>query len=174
MSTPESALSLMIIANSATRRRIARRTFISFAVAVVAAAGDARALSELVIRDSFTGVAIGGYDPVAYFIDGEPRLGDPSIEVEWSGAYFAFVNQGNAAAFRDAPQVFTPAYGGYGVLGVSREQPQEGDPRLFVVRNNRLFFFHSPADRKAFLADPDTLIALADSRWPAVRALLSP
>ncbi len=165
----------MIMANPATRRRLLRHLLQgAAAVALSRGVGPAFALSEWVIRDDFSGVAIGGYDPVAYFIDGEPRLGDPEIEVEWGGAYFVFVNQGNAAAFRDAPAVFVPAYGGYGVIGVSKGLPQEGDPTIFVVRGRRLFFFHSMADRHDFLADPDGLAALADSKWPAVRELLSP
>ncbi len=139
-----------------------------------AAVRPALAISERVIKDPFSGVAIGGYDPVTYFIESEPELGDPEIEVEWGGAYFVFVNQGNASAFRDAPSVFVPAYGGYGVLGVSRGVPQEGDPRVYVTRGRRLFFFYSVADREAFLADPEGITALADSKWPAVRTLLAP
>jgi hypothetical protein len=166
----------MIIANPATARRHSRR---SACGALLAAAllpllpRPARAVTELIVHDLYSGVAIGGYDPVAYFVEGRPVPGDPENEVEWGGAYWHFVNKGNAAAFVDAPGVYVPAYGGYGVLGVSRGQPQAGDPELFAIHRDRLFLFHSAADRAAFLADPEGLIAIADARWPAVREMLA-
>jgi hypothetical protein len=166
----------MIIAIPATARRLSRRRMLLAAAAAFAAlpiAPPARAVTELVVHDVYSGVAIGGYDPVAYFLYGEPRAGDPENEVEWGGAYWHFENKGNAAAFVDAPAVYVPAYGGYGVLGVSRGQPQEGDPTLFAIHGDRLFLFHSAADRDAFLADPEGLVALADARWPKVRDLLA-
>ena len=166
----------MIIANPATARRLSRRRMLLAAAGALAGlplASPARALSELFVHDRYSGVAIGGYDPVAYFLHGEPRQGDPENEVEWSGAYWHFENKGNAAAFVDAPAVYVPAYGGYGVLGVSRGQPQEGDPTLFAIHRDRLYLFHSPADRAAFVADPEGLVALADARWPEVRELLA-
>jgi hypothetical protein len=128
----------------------------------------AGALSDRVIHDPYTGIAIGGFDPVAYFLDRRPVPGDPAIEVVWGGAYWRFDNEGNAAAFEDAPTVFAPAYGGHGVAGVARGVPQPGDPTIFAVHRDRLFFFFAEADRSAFLADPEPLIAAADARWPAI------
>jgi len=163
------------MANPATQRRLARRELLlGAAAAVLATARPAAAIGEYVVSDPFTGVAIGGYDPVAYFLDGMPVRGDPEIEVEWDGAYWIFVNRGNAAAFSDAPAVYAPAYGGHGVVGVARAVPQEGDPMIFAIHRQRLYLFNSAADRTAFLADADALVAAADAKWPAVRAMLAP
>lgn len=164
---------MMNIANPATARHL-RRRILALAAVVLMTVRPAAAIGDLVVHDAFSGVAIGGYDPVSYFLYGEPRPGDPEIEVEWSGAYFVFENRGNAAAFADAPAVFAPAYGGHGVAGVARGQPQEGDPKIFAIHGNRLFLFHSADDRALFLSDPEGMTARADQRWPAVRAMLAP
>lgn len=157
-------------------KRPNRRSFVktAFTLALIAGAGGpAVALSDRFLHDPYTGIAIGGYDPVAYFVNGRAVPGHRDLEVSWEGGYWWFANAGNAAAFEDAPDVYAPAYGGYGVAGVARGVPQPADPRLFAVYRDRLFFFMTAEDLAGFRADPDSLIAAADAHWPHVRQELA-
>jgi YHS domain-containing protein len=163
-----------MVLNTAVKRRYSLIARIAAVILVaVWPAGPARALSERIVHDAYTGIAIGGFDPVAYFLDGRAVPGEPENEIAWSGAYWQFANPGNAAAFEDSPAVYAPVYGGHGVGGVARGIPQPGDPRLFAIYRGRLYLFFERADLDAFRADPEGIIALADARWPEIEAMLA-
>src|ERR1043166_3479647 len=59
------------------------------------------------------GVALEGYDPIAYFTDGKPVKGDPKIEATYNGALYHFLSQANRETFEKAPSKYAPAYGGF-------------------------------------------------------------
>lgn len=157
-------------ANPAFKRRLRAAAVV---IALAAGISPAGAISDVYVSDTFTGIAIGGYDPVAYFVEGKPVAGKREIEVEWDGAFWRFMSEGNAAAFLDAPTVYAPAFGGHGVVGVARGQPQRGEPTIYVIHGGRLYFFYSEADRQQFLGDPDSLLAAAADRWADVLAQLA-
>ncbi len=115
------------------------------------------------LTDSRTGFAASGYDPVAYFADGAARPGSAEFEAFWADAAWRFANPGNRAAFLAAPEVYAPAFAGHCALAVSRGHPAEGDPTIWAVHDDRLYFFHSKAHREIFLHDPDTVIAEAEA-----------
>jgi len=46
------------------------------------------------------GVALGGYDPVSYFADGKPVMGDEKIEGTYNGALYHFVSQEHRATLK--------------------------------------------------------------------------
>lgn len=141
--------------------------------AVFAGPAQAAAISERYIHDLYTGLALNGYDPVAYFVDGRARKGREIFEVVWDGAYWRFDNPGNAAAFMAAPKVFAPAYGGYNAVAVAEGRAQPGDPELFVLHKGRVYLFASAEDQARFRERPDDIVTLADARWPALLNLMS-
>lgn len=59
------------------------------------------------------GVAIKGYDPVAYFTEGKPVKGSPAFEHEWKGAKWRFANAEHLKLFTGEPKKYAPQYGGY-------------------------------------------------------------
>ncbi len=70
------------------------------------------ATSELIVSDQ-TGIALYGFDPVAFFLDHTPRRGLPAFELSHAGVVFRFRNEGNRAAFKANPGVYLPRFGGY-------------------------------------------------------------
>src|SRR5262245_17055827 len=46
-----------------------------------------------------TGLAISGFDPVAYFTEGKALFGRPEFELNLDGAVWRFTNEGNKGAF---------------------------------------------------------------------------
>src|SRR5262249_4702505 len=132
------------------------------------------ATTERLVVDRHTGLALYGFDPVAYFTDAEPLVGRPEFELSFAGAVWRFRNEGNRAAFRDHPAVYMPAFGGYDVLAVGRGAAVPANPRYWRVTDRRLYLFESPAARDAFAADPGTALAIAHARWPEVLKTLVP
>jgi hypothetical protein len=130
--------------------------------------------TERVVVDWHTGLAIGGFDPVAYFVRGEAEPGDGAFEYTHAGAVWRFRNDGNRAAFVADPGVYMPRYGGYDPVAVARGVGVAGDPRLWLIVGDRLYFFYSAEARAAFGAEPEKYIAAADKSWPAVLLTLAP
>lgn len=122
------------------------------------------------LADPITGRALGGYDPVAYFLNGRATFGDPALQFDWQGVTWLFQDEGTLATFRDAPEVYAPAFGGRCAFAISQGRPAEGSPQVFLVHRDRLLLFADLASRTAFLLDPDRLLAEADRRWPGILA----
>lgn len=124
--------------------------------------------SPLVINPD-SGLALSGYDPVAYFTDRKPEAGRPDLELGHDGAVWRFVNVGNRAAFKDHPEAYVPRFGGYDPVGVARDRSVAGNPRYWAVVGERLYLFYSEDERAAFLAAPGRILEIAVRNWPAVR-----
>src|SRR4029078_11251465 len=121
-----------------------------------------------VARDPRSGLAIFGYDPVAYSIESRARAGVADHELIWSDAPWRFSSEGNVAAFMRDPARFAPAYGGYDAEGILRGVPVLPDPTLFMVERDRLFMFRSVEARKKFQEQGGA--AAADPLWERVAA----
>lgn len=132
------------------------------------------ATTEQVVVDRHTGLAISGFDPVAYFTDGTPTLGRSEFEYRFAGAVWRFRNAGNRAAFMTDVAVYMPRYGGHDPMALARAVALPGDPRLWLLVGERLYLFHSPQTRTAFAADSARAIATADRHWAAVQRQLAP
>ena len=132
------------------------------------------ATTELVISDRLTGLALYGFDPVAYFVDGEAREGLPAFEFTYAGLVWRFRNEGNRTAFAARPRDYVPRFGGYDPAGVARGVSASGYPSLFVVHKKMLFLFRSEESRKAFLASPSETLDAAEAAWPRVAQELVP
>jgi len=143
------------------------------AAAVPASLADA-STTERVVVDRHTGLAIDGFDPVAYFVDGEPKLGLPQYEYRFAGVIWRFRNEGNMAVFAENPEAYMPRYGGYDPVGVARGVAAPGHPLIWVVSGQRLFLFFSGEARARFAAEARQVISLAESKWPVVRDQLAP
>jgi YHS domain-containing protein len=127
------------------------------------------ATTELFVSDWQTGIALYGFDPVAFFVDHRPRRGSASFELKHAGAVFRFVNEGNRAAFKENPEIYIPRFGGYDPRAVARGSPAPGFPSQFVLRDNPLFFFSSETSKAYFLANAGEVIAAAEAAWPRVK-----
>jgi hypothetical protein len=132
------------------------------------------ATSEYIVADRHTGLAILGFDPIAYFTEGAARLGQDQYEYTLAGAVWRFRNPGNLSAFAADPAVYMPRYGGYDPVGIARGVAVAGDPRLWLLAGQKLYLFYTPEARAAFAATEEATIAGADRNWPAVQLTLSP
>lgn len=131
------------------------------------------ATTERVVANRFSGLAIEGFDPVAYFVQNEAVLGLPDYEVSEAGAVWRFRNEGNRASFVAHPDVYAPQFGGYDPIDVARGVAFAGNPRFFVVFDQRLYLFGLEVHRDAFAADPGHFLPEARERWPRLEETLS-
>ena len=132
------------------------------APAILAAPGE-----RIVVNDD-TGVAISGFDPVAYFTDGGPTFGRADLELSRGGVVWRFCNEGNRAAFIEHSDVYMPRFGGYDPVAVARGASVPGHPMFWAVVGGRLYLFYSDKARAAFIADPGRIIETAERKWPKV------
>jgi YHS domain-containing protein len=86
------------------------------------------ARAEKPINTTLFGVAIKGFDPVAYFVEGKPRQGASNFTVEWQGATWRFANAQHRDAFKATPEQFAPQFGGYCAWAVSQNYTASTDP----------------------------------------------
>jgi hypothetical protein len=155
------------------RARLARAATIASALSLFAAAAWA-GLTERIVVNWHTGLAIDGYDPVAFFTDGKPMAGSGAFELRHAGVVWRFSNIGNRAAFAERPDIYMPGYGGYDPVGVARDVAVAGKPNVWIIVGQRLFLFYGLADRQKFASDPVHLIATADRKWPQLQRTLIP
>jgi hypothetical protein len=124
------------------------------------------ATTERVVLNRYTGLAIEGFDPVAYFVDGRPEVGLAGFEASDSGAVWRFRNEGNRASFVAHPEIYGPQFGGYDPVDLARNVTVAGNPRFWLVSGQRLYLFGREQNRDAFAADPERSRREANSHWP--------
>ena len=114
------------------------------------------------------GVAISGYDPVAYFTEGRPVKGDAAHALMWHGATWYFVNAATMEAFEMNPLAYAPQYGGYCAYAMTKGAIAPTVPEAFSVVGGRLYLNYSTEVRTIWARDIPDNIALADAHWAGV------
>jgi hypothetical protein len=135
---------------------------------IFAPAPSQAAAEDRTVVSSHSGLAMSGFDPVAYFTDGAPKVGRPDLELSQGGAVWRFRNEGNRSAFAGHPEVYAPRFGGYDPVAIARGTSVPGHPMVWSVVGQRLYLFYSDAARAAFIADPGRIIEAATRKWPEV------
>ena len=156
------------------RAAIAVLALVSGLFAGPSAGGTASGLTERIVVDRHTGLAIGGYDPVAFYTDGKPVPGSRALELQYGGAVWRFCNVGNRAAFAELPDVYMPQFGGYDPVGIAHGVAVAGRPDIWLITGGRLFLFYDGHRLETFAADPERLTSAAERRWPTLLQTLSP
>ena len=149
------------------------RTFIKIVFACVLsifAAGAVFAKSPIPsLNLSNSGLALRGYDPVAYFNSNKPIRGKSSISTKNAGATYYFSSEANKKQFLKNPRKYLPAYGGYCAYGTAVGAKVDGDPNIWHIVNGRLYLnITRPIDR-TWKRNRAGYIKKANSIWPKLR-----
>lgn len=123
------------------------------------------ASGKVYVRD---GVAIGGYDAVAYFVESKPVRGSEQFVEEWNGARWLFSTIENRDRFRNAPDKYAPQFGGYCAYAVSHNYTAKTDPEAWTIVDGRLYLNFDLDTQKEWLAQRDQFIADGHQNWPKV------
>lgn len=140
-----------------------RRLFIAVAFVLLAAA--AAPAKELVNTDD-QGLALEGYDPVAFHSQQAAVIGDGGITSAFRGATYRFASADHKALFDATPEKYVPAYGGFCAMGVAMGQLHPVEIRTWRIVEGRLILNKSREVREMFDANRDANLARADARWP--------
>jgi hypothetical protein len=117
-------------------------------------------------------LAIGGYDPVAYFTDGKPVPGRSDIDYVWHDASWRFASTEHRDMFAHDPERYAPQYDGYCALGVSREKTMHKDvpdPLAWAIVDGKLYLTHTQKALAEWQRNPAENINRADRNWPKVK-----
>ncbi len=120
-----------------------------------------------VITDPGSGLALFGYDPVAYHTEQAARPGLAAYQTKFDDRVWRFVSAANRAAFEADPLVYIPLFGGYDGLAIGLGSMTRGDPENFILVGGRLVLFRTEKHRDLFAADP-AIRQKARENWPQV------
>ena len=112
------------------------------------------------------GLAIEGYDPVAYFEEHKPVAGSAQYTTLYQGSPFQFASAANRDLFTAKPEKYAPQYGGYCAYGMAKAYKAKIDPEAFTVIHGKLYLNYSDAVRTRWLSDVPGYIQRADANWP--------
>jgi len=114
------------------------------------------------------GIALSGYDAVAYFTQGRPVEGTAEHSIVWRGVSWYFVSSESQMFFEMNPAAYAPQFGGYCAYAVAEGYTDSAAPDAFFVRDGRLYFMHTATMLRQKQAKLGRIVAEAQGNWPAV------
>jgi len=116
-----------------------------------------------------SGLAIQGYDPVAYFTNGKPVEGKKDITLDYQGTTYRFATAANRDAFKTNPGKYEPQYGGWCAYAMgSNGEKVDVDPETFKIVDGKLYLFYNKFFNntlKTWNKDEAHLKPNADKNW---------
>ncbi|MBI3433631.1 MAG: YHS domain-containing protein [Proteobacteria bacterium] len=114
------------------------------------------------------GVAVRGYDPVAYFTAGAPTKGSDEFQAKHQGATYHFASAANRDAFMKEPAKYAPAFGGFCAMGAVFGKKLDGDPSLWRIVDGKLYLNVGAPAAKRWREDIAGNITKANANWPKI------
>lgn len=114
------------------------------------------------------GLALGGHDPVAYFTEGQPTMGDPAISLDWNGATWHFASAEHRDRFAADPEAWAPRFGGYCAWAASQGYIAPGDPRVWRIVEGRLYLNYNSRAQMLWEQDVSGAISKGEANWPRI------
>ncbi len=115
------------------------------------------------------GIALHGYDPVAYFTVGAPTKGNASFTAKYEGASYFFASAENLKKFKANPAAFAPQYGGFCAMGVALEKKLDGDPAVWKIVDGKLYLNVNADVSVAWQRDIPGNLEKANDYWPEIK-----
>ena len=141
------------------------RTLLLVALVAAASAPAARAL-EPVNRTLLGGLALDGYDAVAYFTDAKPVEGKKEFSTEWNGATWRFASAEHRDEFVKTPEKYAPQYGGYCAWAVAHNYTADADPEAWSIVDGKLYLNYDKKIMAKWKEDVPGHVAKGDANWP--------
>lgn len=114
------------------------------------------------------GVALGGYDPVAFFTQSKPVKGSASYSYNWEGVNWLFTDKSDLEKFKAEPMKFAPQYGGYCAYGTSQGHKAPTQADTWTIVNNKLYFNYNSKVKDIWTKNQSALIDSANRKWSTV------
>jgi len=114
-------------------------------------------------------LALAGYDPVSYFVDGHPEKGSADYQASYDDATYWFKTPEHRATFVADPDRYAPQFAGYCAVTLSRGAKYEADPEAWAIADGRLYVFGSKAGVPVFRAQTVSVNEKATENWAKLR-----
>jgi hypothetical protein len=118
--------------------------------------------------NSKDGVAIRGYDAVAYFNQNKAIKGSDDYQHSWKGVVWKFSNEENLKLFVADPEKYAPQFGGYCAYAASRNYIYDADPEFWKIVDGRLFLNYNGEAQKLWAEDIPGNIKKGNENWPGL------
>lgn len=125
--------------------------------------------SKQAVNVDKNGLAIRGYDPVAYFALGKPTKGDAKFSAKHDGATYHFASAESRDAFVKDPAKYAPAYGGFCAMGAVFEKKIDGDPTLWKIVDGKVYLNVNEPVSKRWQEDIPGNINKATQNWTKIK-----
>lgn len=114
------------------------------------------------------GIAINGYDTVAYFTQDAAVPGSDTFKTDWNHATWLFSSQENLDLFTANPEKYAPQYGGYCAYAVAKDSFAKIDPTQFTVLDGKLYLNYNARINRKWGKNRDQFIIDANDNWPGL------
>ena len=114
------------------------------------------------------GLALHGFDPVAYFAQNKAVKGEPVLTASYQGVTYQFASKEDQAAFEANPAKYVPQYGGFCALATSIGIKADIDPHAFAINDGKLYVNYSNKALQVYQQDVNGNTGKADRNWPEV------
>jgi YHS domain-containing protein len=143
------------------------RTFLLVAIFIgiavgLAACSKTEGVAKVNAKD---GLALRGYDAVAYFAIENAVAGNPKFEYAWNGAKWIFANAENLEKFKQNPESYAPQFGGYCSYAVSHGYTADGDPQAWKIVDGKLYLNYNQEAKKAWEKEQEKFIKDGQKNW---------
>lgn len=126
------------------------------------------AQTKLLLNLNKAGLALQGYDPVAFFTDNRAIKGKPEFKSIRANATYQFASREHKELFDKDPAKYDPAFGGYCAYGVSRNKLVEIDVDASQIVDGLLLLQYSKGVRNDFNKNTKGNLAKAENNWPQI------
>lgn len=131
--------------------------------ACLAACGRTEGIEKVNKTDD--GLALRGFDAVAYFAVNSAVKGEPKFEYAWNGAKWLFSSADNLEKFKKDPVAYAPQFGGYCSYAVSQGYTADGDPQAWKVVDGKLYLNYNQKAKEAWEKEQDKFIKDGEKTW---------
>ena len=145
-----------------------RSILIGLPVLVLAAAGRVPLAADAA-PGTGKRLALSGYDPVSYFIDGHPEKGSADYATSYDDATYWFKTPEHRATFVADPDHYAPQFQGFCTVSMSRGAKYEADPEAWVIADGKLYVFGSKTLVPGFRTQTASTVERATENWAKLR-----
>jgi YHS domain-containing protein len=117
------------------------------------------------VNKTADGLALRGYDAVAYQTVEQAVVGSPEYTAVWNGAKWFFSSSENLEKFQQAPESYAPQFGGYCSYAVSHGYTADGDPQEWKLVDGKLYLNYNHEAKEAWEKEQDKFIGLGKENW---------
>lgn len=126
------------------------------------------AKAKVFVNTDSDGLALQGYDPVAYFTDAKAVKGSPDFSASTGEATYRFASAAHRDAFLMNPGKYEPQFGGYCAYAASVDKVSPISPEYWEIIDGRLLLQHNQKAWDLWHKDASGSLVKADRNWPGL------